>query len=84
MTNTATRDLLIGSVRKYAADGLNNVPLSDWYETTNGQSVGFRARYESSLPWKVVYTDNLSGPSWVVTLPFSLSISVKGILLLST
>jgi len=44
MTNTAARDLFISSVRKYAADGANSAPLSDWYETTDGVDVGFRAR----------------------------------------
>lgn len=44
MANTAARDLFISSVRKYAADGANNAPLSDWYETTNGVDEGFRAR----------------------------------------
>ena len=44
MTNTAARDLFISSVRKYAADGNNNAPLSDWYEALNGVDQGFRAR----------------------------------------
>jgi hypothetical protein len=51
MTNTATRDLFISSVRKYAANGLNSAPLGDWYETTNGVVEGFRARFHFlSLP----------------------------------
>jgi hypothetical protein len=44
MTSNDVRDLLISNVRKYAASGVNNAPLSDWYETTNGQQQGFRAR----------------------------------------
>jgi len=44
VTSTTTRDLFISSVRKYAANGLNSVPLSDWYETTNGKVQGFQAR----------------------------------------
>ncbi|KAM6494692.1 protein of unknown function (DUF1793) domain containing protein [Amanita muscaria] len=44
MTNTQVRDLFIGSVRKWAADGLSSQPFGDWYETTNGQPEGFRAR----------------------------------------
>ncbi|KIL59835.1 hypothetical protein M378DRAFT_193746 [Amanita muscaria Koide BX008] len=44
MTNTQVRDLFIGSVRKWAADGLSSEPFGDWYETTNGQPEGFRAR----------------------------------------
>lgn len=44
VTDTAARDLFIGSVKKYAADGLSSQPFGDWYETTNGQPEGFRAR----------------------------------------
>ncbi|KAG6869300.1 hypothetical protein C0993_000053 [Termitomyces sp. T159_Od127] len=44
VTDTTARDLLIGSVKKYAADGLSSQPFGDWYETTNGQPEGFRAR----------------------------------------
>ncbi|OBZ70311.1 hypothetical protein A0H81_09943 [Grifola frondosa] len=44
VTSTSVRDLLISSVRKYAADGLSSQPLGDWYETTNGAVEGFRAR----------------------------------------
>ena len=44
MTNTTTRDMFIDSVYKYAADGANNVALSDWYDTRSGVSDGFKAR----------------------------------------
>lgn len=44
MTNTATRDMFIDSVYKYAADGESNKPLGDWYETHDGTVYGFRAR----------------------------------------
>ncbi|KAI0774201.1 DUF1793-domain-containing protein [Fomes fomentarius] len=44
VTSTEVRDLLIGSVRKFAADGLSSQPFGDWYETTNGRPEGFRAR----------------------------------------
>ncbi|KAG5724965.1 hypothetical protein E4T56_gene12457 [Termitomyces sp. T112] len=44
VTDTTARDLFIGSVKKYAADGLSSQPFGDWYETTNGQPEGFRAR----------------------------------------
>ncbi|EIW62026.1 DUF1793-domain-containing protein [Trametes versicolor FP-101664 SS1] len=44
VTTTAVRDLLISSVRKYAADGKSSQPLGDWYETTDGSVEGFRAR----------------------------------------
>ncbi|KAG6821602.1 hypothetical protein H0H93_000111 [Arthromyces matolae] len=43
-TDTTTRDLFISSVKKYASDGLTSQPFGDWYETTNGQAEGFRAR----------------------------------------
>lgn len=44
VTDTSVRDLLVGSVRKYAANGLNNEPFSDWYDTITGRVQGFRAR----------------------------------------
>ncbi|KAG2056314.1 DUF1793-domain-containing protein [Suillus hirtellus] len=44
MTNTATRDMFIDSVYKYAADSESNKPLGDWYETHDGTVYGFRAR----------------------------------------
>ncbi|KAI0771550.1 DUF1793-domain-containing protein [Trametes elegans] len=44
VTSTAVRDLLISSVRKYAADGKSSQPFGDWYETTDGSVEGFRAR----------------------------------------
>ncbi|KAI0677168.1 DUF1793-domain-containing protein [Trametes maxima] len=44
VTSTAVRDVLISSVRKYAADGKSSQPLGDWYETTDGSVEGFRAR----------------------------------------
>ncbi|KAF8351347.1 DUF1793-domain-containing protein [Amanita rubescens] len=44
MTDTASRDLFIGSVRKWASDGLSSQPLGDWYKATNGQPESFRAR----------------------------------------
>ena len=44
MTNITTRDMFIDSVYKYAGDGANNVPLSDWYDTLSGVSDGFKAR----------------------------------------
>lgn len=44
MTNTTVRDMLIDAVQSYAADGLNSVPLSDWYWANNGVVQGFQAR----------------------------------------
>ncbi|KAH0587710.1 hypothetical protein H2248_006474 [Termitomyces sp. 'cryptogamus'] len=44
VTNTTIRDMFISSVKNYAADGLSSQPFGDWYETTNGQPEGFRAR----------------------------------------
>lgn len=43
-TTTAVRDLFIGAVHSYAADGKSAQPLGDWYETTDGSVEGFRAR----------------------------------------
>ena len=44
MTNITTRNMFIDSVYKYAADGANKVPLSDWYDTLSGVWDGFMAR----------------------------------------
>jgi len=44
VTSAAVRDLLVSSVREYAADGLSSQPLGDWYETTNGAVEVFKAR----------------------------------------
>ncbi|KAF8914019.1 DUF1793-domain-containing protein [Gymnopilus junonius] len=44
MTDTTVRDLFISSVKKWASDGLSSAPFGDWYETTDGQPEGFRAR----------------------------------------
>ncbi|KAF8165232.1 DUF1793-domain-containing protein [Crassisporium funariophilum] len=44
MTDTVARDLFVSSVKKWASDGLSSQPFGDWYETTNGQPEGFRAR----------------------------------------
>lgn len=44
MTNITTRDMFIDAVYNYAADGANNVPLSDRYDTISGVSDGFEAR----------------------------------------
>jgi len=44
MTDTAGRDLFIGSVKNWLASGKSDAPFGDWYETTDGRSDGFRAR----------------------------------------
>ncbi|KAJ7179003.1 DUF1793-domain-containing protein [Mycena filopes] len=45
VTNTTTRDLLIGAVKKWVSDGQNNGPFGDLYDTVSGAiAVGFRAR----------------------------------------
>jgi hypothetical protein len=43
-TTTSTRDIFISSIYNYASSGVNNAPISDWFDTTNGKSSGFRAR----------------------------------------
>lgn len=35
---------LVAPVYKYVDETTTRMPISDWYETTNGESVGFRAR----------------------------------------
>ncbi|MDF9831712.1 DUF4965 domain-containing protein [Parabacteroides sp. PF5-6] len=37
-------DQLVSLIYKYANETTTRMPLSDWHETTNGNSVGFRAR----------------------------------------
>ena len=44
VTDTAVRDIFVKAVHDYAADGQNNAPLGDWYETADGSVEGFRAR----------------------------------------
>ena len=44
VVDNGVRDMLISDLVKYASSGLNNAPLSDWYDTTTGSAVGFRAR----------------------------------------
>ncbi|KZT12529.1 DUF1793-domain-containing protein [Laetiporus sulphureus 93-53] len=44
MTDTTVRDMFVDAVEKYAADGLNSVPLSDWYYANDGDVAGFQAR----------------------------------------
>ncbi|ESK94383.1 glutaminase, partial [Moniliophthora roreri MCA 2997] len=44
VTDTATRDIFISAVRKWASSGTSSAPFGDWYETTNGAPQGFRAR----------------------------------------
>lgn len=42
--NRGEFDQLIAPVYQYANETTTRMPLSDWHETTNGHSVGFRAR----------------------------------------
>ncbi|KAL1747685.1 hypothetical protein HDZ31DRAFT_80256 [Schizophyllum fasciatum] len=44
VSDTNTRDMLVSAVAQYAANGQNDVPFSDWYETTDGKVADFRAR----------------------------------------
>ena len=43
-TSAADFQALIHPVYRYVNETPNRIPLSDWHETTNGRSVGFRAR----------------------------------------
>ena len=38
------RNLFINAVRAYLADGQNNAPMGDWFDTTSGKVEVFRAR----------------------------------------
>lgn len=40
----ASFDGLLNPVYKFATETTDRIPLSDWHETTDGKSVGFRAR----------------------------------------
>jgi len=44
VTSTATRDAMIAAEVGWASSGLNNAPLSDFYDTISGANQGFRAR----------------------------------------
>jgi hypothetical protein len=44
VTDTTVRDFLVASVVKYASDGKNSVPFSDWYDASAGTTSGFQAR----------------------------------------
>ncbi|KAG8722947.1 hypothetical protein FRC09_005472 [Ceratobasidium sp. 395] len=41
VTDTNTRNRFVSGVKGYVANGLNNRPFSDWYDTSSGASVGF-------------------------------------------
>ncbi|KAJ7082033.1 DUF1793-domain-containing protein [Mycena belliarum] len=44
VTDDAVRAQIIAALAAFAANGLNNVPLSDLYDTVSGLNQGFRAR----------------------------------------
>ncbi|KAG8881508.1 hypothetical protein FRB98_004291 [Tulasnella sp. 332] len=44
VTDTTLRNSLITAVKNYAADGLSNSPLGDWYDAISGDNDGFKAR----------------------------------------
>lgn len=44
VSDTAVRNFLITSVKRWASEGFNSFAFGDWYETTNGAPQGFRAR----------------------------------------
>ena len=68
VTDTAVRDIFVKAVHDYAADGQNNAPLGDWYETLNGQTEGFRAR-----PVVGGHLALVSGPSPSLAYPLMIS-----------
>lgn len=63
VTSTSVRDMLISSVRKYAADGKSSQPLGDWYETADGSVKGFRARPVAGGHLALVSPTSLLAPS---------------------
>ncbi|KAL1694460.1 hypothetical protein GGG16DRAFT_122510 [Schizophyllum commune] len=63
MSDTNTRDMLISAVAQYAANGQNDAPFSDWYETTDGKVAGFRARPVVGGHFALVSGVNSSGSS---------------------
>ncbi|EJD38414.1 DUF1793-domain-containing protein [Auricularia subglabra TFB-10046 SS5] len=44
IVDTTLRNQIITAVVNYVSDGRSNTPLGDWYETTNGNTNGFKAR----------------------------------------
>jgi hypothetical protein len=44
VTDTTVRNHLVDLVVKYASNGLNSAPLSDWYDASSGDMLGFQAR----------------------------------------
>ncbi|KAK0468165.1 uncharacterized protein EV420DRAFT_1503141 [Desarmillaria tabescens] len=44
MTNNSTRDLFISSVKDWVSSGLNSQPFGDFYNTTDGGLLSFKAR----------------------------------------
>lgn len=44
MSDVDVRDLFINAVHAYLADGQNNAPMGDWFDTTSGKAEPFHAR----------------------------------------
>ncbi|KAF9268096.1 DUF1793-domain-containing protein [Marasmius fiardii PR-910] len=44
MADNTTRDMFIKAVTAYLSSGMSSQPFGDWYDTTDGKSLGFRAR----------------------------------------
>ncbi|TDE15601.1 glutaminase family protein [Dyadobacter psychrotolerans] len=56
-TNRKDFEAFINPVYKFAMETPDRIPLSDWYETVDGKSVGFRARSVVGGYWMKVLGD---------------------------